>query len=538
MTKGRDIRALAAVVLISAIVSAAGLLWASRNPSPQGRDEYIHLRNAFELTRMLREDPVHFLSFHVGTLTEIFSQDVYPPLGYSLSALMKNALGIEDYMSSVAALALFVLASNVLVYLIGARLHSPEAGLLAALLFCAYPLVFALSHTYSPNFMQLPFVLLAFLLLLKSESFTRPGATIAFGAAVGLGVLCYYASLLTVLLPAVWIVLARIARPGRPATPWARNLALAALCALIIGAPFYLRTYLIERMAKDWHMYAGGLRPIPAEFALGDPAKFNTAVHAFFYLYILPGYQIGIAATVGVALGLLSALIAKRKDLLLVFLAAVGPVLFLTFVRNKWTERTLIALPFIALLTVIPLLDWKRKTVGRILLAAILIATVGVTASALRSNLRGFEQNLEHGNRYTDMAPLFERIAATGMPITFGVLQNRQLPEYFAALHGIRARFLMAKVDPAFYRQFDEIDLLIVQTNAPEQNWIDRDELTRQIRERGIMETDEVTEAALEHVLGSKKDFRLMGAYRLRNERLFFYLRKGEWTDRISTEET
>lgn len=133
--------------------------------------------------------------------------------------------------------ALLGAATVVLVYLTGRRLWGTAAGLLAAVLLAANPFFLHLSRT-GFHYIHTPFLsILVFWLLLRGWQDGRPGAWIACGLALGLGIQSYYASrLVPLLLAATWL-LAWIFAGGAERKRLALAFALLVLAATAAAAP-------------------------------------------------------------------------------------------------------------------------------------------------------------------------------------------------------------------------------------------------------------------------------------------------------------
>jgi hypothetical protein len=340
-----------------AFLAGSHLLWAAGDLRPPVADQAIHLENALACGRLVAR----------GAWTATLELSAYyPPLVHCAAGLLHLLLGpsrLVALLATQAALLLVVFGTAA----IGTRLGSPAAGVAAALLVGGYPEIFLESRAFMLDVPLTALVTVTVLALLRSEGFTRPGWILLTGCFIGLGLLTKWTYFLF-LPPAVLAVgLGERRPPGRP-VHWRALLGALAIAALL-AAPWYLRhPGLPASLLKN--AFAVGV-------AEGDPGLGTLAGWLF--------YVGGLRTQLGVpALGLLAAAAivlgcspGTRPRALPVLLAwIVGPLLFLTLLRNKDLRYTMPLLPAIAVVTAVPLI----RVVGRHARVAVTVAAGALVA--------------------------------------------------------------------------------------------------------------------------------------------------------------
>lgn len=156
---------------------------------PPSYDPAFHLNISMRIQRLLSEPgwktPMRLLD----------ASAYYPPLPHLLAALFFMFGGVSPGVAHASQLVWFFLLMGT-IWKAGEILFSREAGVLAAALVSLYPIVFGLTRCFYPDLALLALVSLAFLLYLLSEGFTRPGWSLLFGVAIGLGQLAKWTAFL------------------------------------------------------------------------------------------------------------------------------------------------------------------------------------------------------------------------------------------------------------------------------------------------------------------------------------------------------
>ena len=200
------------MVILALLVSTVGVLnyfWLSQNTVPPHWDAANHMTSAMTYHGVLSQcfSQSHFaLPGLRHCLDELVSvnQCVYPPLFPLAGGLVIFLAG-----SSITALAMTNLPFIALLvgttYLMGRTIHSRLAGVLAAILIVAYPLVFQMSHEFMLEFAMLAIAAAASCFLLLSDRFSKTGMTVLFGLTTGLGALTKITLLTYLIGPAIWV---------------------------------------------------------------------------------------------------------------------------------------------------------------------------------------------------------------------------------------------------------------------------------------------------------------------------------------------
>jgi len=168
----------------------------------------------------------------------------WPPLVYFTSAVSLRLLGRTAQMLALTG-TFFFLVLLLLTYGIGAWLRSPPAGLLAAALLAAWPVMLDYSRHYNLDLPLAACVAGAAYFLLRSQGFTKPGAALGFGLWSGLGMLTKVT--FPVFLAPIFIVEMWIHRRERTRRAWLWC-GLSFLIAAGLAAVWY-----VPRLDHLWH---------------------------------------------------------------------------------------------------------------------------------------------------------------------------------------------------------------------------------------------------------------------------------------------
>ena len=242
-----DALMLAAIV---AVLAAVNYAWLSTHSIPPHWDQASHMRSALAYHEVLStcmngEGGMLRGLARCGRAIMFVDQFVYGPLFPLLAGVMIFAAGNSITalaMTNVPFLALLVAS----MYGLGRQLHSRAAGVLAALLVCAYPLVFTASREFMFELPLLAFTAASACLLVLSNGFAHRMRTVLFGIAAGLAVLIKVTYLPFIVGPLLLEVgrLVHTIRRGRVTPLEGRrrltSVALASVAALALAALWYL----------------------------------------------------------------------------------------------------------------------------------------------------------------------------------------------------------------------------------------------------------------------------------------------------------
>jgi len=281
------LRAHAALIglgLLALVMIVAQSLWVSMDKQPPSWDpaHYLDLTLGHERAWQSRG-----LS---GFFSDVITSDpVRAPLLTMLTTPIFLLVGPGPDRGTILNLLLWpvLLAA---VYLLGRRLFSARTGLLAAFLTATTPIVFGLAHEFFIEFLLTALVTVTVLLLLKTDGFTRRGASVALGVVVGLGMLTKVTFPLYVAGPCLVLgiaALSPVVRARRNGGPIAGRLARIAVNICIIGAfavaiPFF---WYLHDLKPSWEYAkwasngAGSLPYGPAQpYKPDEIAKFTLTI--------------------------------------------------------------------------------------------------------------------------------------------------------------------------------------------------------------------------------------------------------------------
>jgi hypothetical protein len=208
----------------------ANVIWLTVDTSPPFFDMAGH---ALATQRILA---LPFTSDPRAAIDGLLHPSLYPPFVYWLAAAVAALTRpSSDVMCGV--ITGFFCLLIVCTYAVTRRFSRPRTGLLAAFLISMYPIVYGLSRYYLLDVPLTAMTALAVWLLLRTERFSRLGASCWLGIVIGLGMLTKWTYPLYVAGPLI-MVLAATLRTGTRRE--ARNVAVAAALAAALAAPWYL----------------------------------------------------------------------------------------------------------------------------------------------------------------------------------------------------------------------------------------------------------------------------------------------------------
>ncbi len=347
----RDRALVAAAFAALVAVAAVWLAWDRRPP------EWDHA-NHLERAVVCAQDMVR------GDVRAILERSTfYPPL-VPCAAGLAYLIWPSDVAAAQAVVLLFLGLGMGAVYALGRRLAGGPEGVVAALVFGSAPFVVFSSLRFQLDLPLAAMVALAVAVLLRTEAFTRPGPTFAFGVVLGLGMLTKPPFAAYVLIPLAF-VLARVRR--------ARALASAVLAGglgLALALPWYgprLFGLVPEVAARSFRQAAES----------GHPDPLSAAALALYPRWFVP--QFGLVATL-LLVGGLAAAAARRRWLLPA--SVLAPLALLAAIQNKNLRYTLPLLPFAAVLAGMGFGALRGRPRALVLVALVAAAAAQVSATA------------------------------------------------------------------------------------------------------------------------------------------------------------
>lgn len=328
--------------------AAAFLLWwVGANPLPDGfQNEYLLMGNAFDLWGALLDRDQWHLRWYAYTGYWPFGLYVVPwpfmaVLGPSRLALV---------LGNLVHLAVMLWSAREL----GRRLSAPLTGTL--LLLC--PGVFGSLVRYEPNLAAIAWTAAGLAFLLRSEGLRHRREVIAFGCALGVGLMMDRLTVAFFLLPAL-VPSAMVAwRRDGPARA-ASALAIAIVTTLAWTVAWY-REFFLRNAAEVFSQ-----APVGEIDAAGEITTTEGPLAWLYYPLVLVDSQAGPLLGLCLVLALVATLAAlgrrwRLDDPRLPLVAsALVSVLFFTLVAKKQVFYTLPALvPLVALLAAHRRLAW------------------------------------------------------------------------------------------------------------------------------------------------------------------------------------
>nr|WP_290666078.1 glycosyltransferase family 39 protein [Ardenticatena sp.] len=271
-TNSKRLAGVGLLVLVSVHVWAH-LHWIWTNVTPLGRDAGGHLWRTLDVADVLTSLTPRTL-FQALTLT-----DYRPPLLYILTQPFYWLFGVSMDAAQYLNVALFVLIA-LLTYDMGRRLFDARTGWLAVALLAFWPLMAAMTRLFYMENLQTTALLLMLWTLLRSDGFRSRRWSVAWGVALGMGMLAKWTVPPLAALPILWAMY----RAGvwgmlwrglwQPRVAW-RALVVAAGGALAITLVLYLpnrdlvaQLPLGNWLAVAWFVLWGG-----AFYALALPSS-------------------------------------------------------------------------------------------------------------------------------------------------------------------------------------------------------------------------------------------------------------------------
>lgn len=348
---------LLAIIFLGVILST--VLWAEKDKTPPAWDPADHISAAYDYYQSLAN--LRFSDFARDFFT---MAHFYAPLVHIVTALVFLIFGaslLTGIFVNFISLAL-ILGS---VSWIARMLYSesePDSdgiaqkskslfwpGVLAALLAVCYHFPAWLAHDAFLDYPLIAVVTLSFALLIHAGDFKDRRRALAFGVAVGLGILAKQTFPFFFIFPALYVTIrVLIGRDLRAIF----NLALAAVVAAAIASIWYI-PHLDDVIAIYRVNQVGAVNE--------NEAPLLTLGSNLFYVHALLSTQIQVPFGALFLFGLIYSLIRHRKTSILLYLWILSGIVAFTFVANKDARYTVPILPAVAIVSVSWFADSKRK---------------------------------------------------------------------------------------------------------------------------------------------------------------------------------
>ncbi|MGD8462313.1 MAG: glycosyltransferase family 39 protein [Anaerolineae bacterium] len=199
----RVLARLAPWVLILALVAfhaANNWIWLTKNVVIPGWDRPAHLGRSLAYYSTLT--PLSWQGLFKATIQD----PIRPPLFFASTTPLYWAFGTSIDVAVMVNIAywLILIAS---VYGLGAHLRGWRLGTAGAILAALLPLLYGMSRSFYIEFSLAALVSLTLYLLAASDGFERRGFSLAFGFALGLGMLTKRTYVVFVAVPVIFVIL-------------------------------------------------------------------------------------------------------------------------------------------------------------------------------------------------------------------------------------------------------------------------------------------------------------------------------------------
>ncbi|MBM4439168.1 MAG: glycosyltransferase family 39 protein [Candidatus Rokubacteria bacterium] len=337
-----------------AVLAVVAAVWLAIDRRPPEWDHANHLERAHACARELAG----------GDLDAVLARSsFYPPLVPCLAGVVARWLP-SDIAAAQAVVLAFLAAGMAAIYLIGRARIGGRAGVLAAVLFGAAPFVVFNTVRFQLDLPLASAVAVALWMLLRTDGFTRRGASLAFGVVVGLGLLIKPPFPLYVAPGIVW------ALSGRAGGGRVRNALLATFAALAVSLAWYGPRV----MGMPAQIGARSFRQA-AESGHPDPLSWSALA---IYPVTLPMF-FGAAASVLLVVGLV---VAVRRRRWLELASVLVPFVMFLAIQNKNARYTLPILPMAALVAALGVEALRPRVRTAALALTVLVCAGQVSATA------------------------------------------------------------------------------------------------------------------------------------------------------------
>jgi len=310
------------------------IVWESKNRQLLAFDEVGHFLASCVTSKILGapwviSDLPKFLGGLPSGLGSwvIFNFSIFPPFVYVVTGLLYFLLPPSLPLAAASSNAIFLLILLIAVYGMADEMLGRMAGVVAAFLVSAYPLVVGLTRLYLLDFPLTAMVALSLFLLTKTRMFQNRKAVLLLSLSIILGMLTRHSFPLYVLGPILYVIV-KSSRDRAARKNVILCVAMASLSALYyIAKPGGLGVY-------EWYSYytrAAGL-------------TFSTPPYVAVLIYLRAVAQgIGYPLFMLLSGGLLVFLKLHRKSRGFMLMGFLMPILLLGVVYPVWYDPRFVA---------------------------------------------------------------------------------------------------------------------------------------------------------------------------------------------------
>jgi hypothetical protein len=324
------------LALLFAVLSSVSAVWILIDRRPPEWDHANHLERAVHCYSALR-------IVSDSAVREILeSSSFYPPLVTCAAGALYFVFPIAPLTAQAVMMGFLGLAMACL-YGLGRRLVDTETGLWAAFFLGTAPFVVFSLTNFQLDLPLAAMAAVALYTLVRAEDFSNPRWSLAFGAALGLGMLTKPPFAVYVAPPFAWTLWRACRSPDR-----GRRLAWAA-ASLAVGVVLALPWYGPRLFGLPMQIFSRSFKQA-AEQRNPEPL---TAAGLLYYPRTLPT-QLGLLAGLLLLWGLWT-LRKNRTARPLLWIATLVPFLVFSLIQNKNLRYTLPILPAAALVAAVGL---------------------------------------------------------------------------------------------------------------------------------------------------------------------------------------
>lgn len=341
--------------LVGSLVLVAGI-WLALDRRPPVWDHANHLERAIRCQRILAGPGPNRL----GEILEMSS--FYPPVVTCAAGAVSLLVGTSPVVAQAVILGFLAIGLTAL-FALGRQLLDAQTGLLAACIFGTAPFVVYSTTNFQLDLPLAAAVVLALLVLVRTEEFSRRAWSAVLGLTLALGMLVKPPFVVYLLPPLVFVAWRALRTPDR-----SRRVANLTL-GLLLGGAVCLPWYGIRLFGLPMQIAA---RSFKQAAEAGYPETLTASSLLFYPKALLPAF--GLLAAPLFAWGLI-ALVRVRAARGLLWSASVVPFAVFLFIQNKNLRYVLPILPAAALVAAAALRAlnpaWRR---------GLTVAVAGVSA--------------------------------------------------------------------------------------------------------------------------------------------------------------
>ncbi|MBI5410267.1 MAG: glycosyltransferase family 39 protein [Nitrospirae bacterium] len=307
-----------------------------------------------------------FRNFDSGFFSRFNDVSHYRPPLLMLTSLPLYAVFGRSVDTAIMTNTLYLIILVLSVYGLGRRLYSNEVGFLSAVLVMFFPIIFGLSRSYWQDFPVTAMVSLSVYLLLRTDYFRCRKYSLLFGISLGLGMLTKWIHFVFLTGPFLYILFLSLKQDVKNS---AKNAAYAILAGAAVAAFWYIpngahvATNLLGLSVGATGEEATTFQNLGESF--GPTGIFN--VRSFTY-YPAKLVNDQISFFFAVVFTVFAVLLLKRhrdRNLWMLILWIVVPVVAFTLIKNKTPRNTVAILPAISLMIALGIMNMKSPTARR-----------------------------------------------------------------------------------------------------------------------------------------------------------------------------